>query len=203
MSYGIEYRPPKNTLPSFNDQLFTPIDNSVATENLVINIEDANTNQNTTISANNSLIDAFTSSFLFQSYTLLTETLVPNSTTRPVRDNTGAPISFVGEVGKTYMININGSCNTTTYLMSIQLILTNGAEVQYLYQIPLTGAIPTDTIGPQVFSFSKVFLTTGTGSTVSLSYFVRCNTTTTIFSTPVAFNSSANYTTPTVTILTL
>ena len=51
MSYGISYRPPKNILPSFNDQLFTPIDNSVATENLVDNIEDANTTQNTTISS--------------------------------------------------------------------------------------------------------------------------------------------------------
>ena len=204
MSYGIEYRPPKNTLQSFNDQLFTPIDNSSATENLVDNIENANTTQTTTISANNSLINAFTSSFLFQSYTVLTETAVPSLTIQPIRDNnTGSPITFLGEVGRTYMININGSCNNATFLYYIQLIMTNDEEVQYQYGTPLTASKVGNATGPQVFSFSKTFLTKGTGATVYLTYQVRCDVSTTVFNTPVAFNTSANYTTPTVTILTL
>jgi len=203
MSYGISYRPPKNTLPSFNDQLFTPVDNSSATENLVDNIENANTTQNTIISANNSLIDAFTSSFLFQSYTVLTETAVPSLTIRPIRDNTGSPITFFGEAGRTYMISVNGSCNATPFIFYIQLILTNGAEVQYIYGTPVTAARVGDTIGPPRFSFSKTFLTKGTGTTVSLTYQIRCNTTATVFNPSVAFNNTANYTTPTVTILTL
>jgi hypothetical protein len=197
MSYGISYRPPKNTLPSFNDQLFTPVDNSLATENLVINIEEANTNQTTTISANNSLIDAFTSSFSFQSYTIPVATGVPNLNIQSI------PVTFLGEAGKTYMININGSCNNATFLYYIQLIMTNGEEVQYQYGTPLTCAKVGDTVGPKVFSFSKTFLTKGTGATVYLTYQVRCDGTTTVFNPSVAFNSSANYTTPTVTILTL
>jgi len=190
MSYGIEYRPPKNILPSFNDQLFTPVDNSTATENLVINIENANTTQTTTISANNSLINAFTTPFSFQSYTIPVATGVPNLTIQSI------PVTFVGEVGRTYMINVNGSCNNTTVLYFIQLIMTNGDEVQYQYGTPLTRET-------QVFSFSKTFLTKGTGTTVSLTYQVSCVTSTTVFNTPVAFNTTANYTTPTVTILTL
>lgn len=201
MSFGISYRPPKNILPSFNDQLFTPIDNSVATENLVDNIEDANTTQNTTISSNSAYIDAFTSSFLFRSYTALSVT-IPSLTIQSILDNTGSPITFLGEVGRTYMININGSCSND-FLFYIQLIMTNGAEIQYLYGTPLTAMI-ADGGGPRVFSFSKVFLTKGTGSTVFLTYQVRCvSGTATVFKTPEPFNNSANYTTPTITILTL
>ena len=203
MSYGISYRPPKNFLPSFNDQLFTPVDNSLATENLVTNIEDANTTQTTTVSANNSLIDAFTSSFLFKSYTALSETSVPNLTIRPIRDNTNTPITFLGEVGRTYMINVNGSCSND-FLYYIQLIMTNGSEVQYQYGTPLTCMKAGDASGPRVFSFSKTFLTKGNGSTVSLTYQVRCeNGTSSVFVPSVALNATSNYTTPTITILTL
>jgi len=197
MSYGISYRPPKNQLPSFNDEAFTPVDNSIATENLVNNIEDANTEQNTTISANNSLIDAFTSQLSLQSYTIPTVTGVLNLSSNSI------PVSFVGQVGRIYMININGSCNNTTFLYYIQLIMTNGAEVQYQYGTPLTCSKLGNVTGPQVFSFSKTFLTKGTGATVYLTYQVRCDVSTTVFNTPVAFNTSANYTTPTITILTL
>lgn len=190
------YRPPKNSLPSFNDQLFTPVDNSSATENLVSNIEDANTEQNTQISANNSLIEAFTSSFLYQTYTIPAVT-VSNSTI------TSIPVSFLGVTGRTYMININGSCSNTTELYYIELIMTNGLDIQYQYGTPITRAATGNTTQQQTFSFSKTFLTTGTGSTVYLTYKVSCVTSANVFNTPVAFNTTSNYTTPTVTILTL
>ena len=81
--------------------------------------------------------------------------------------------------------------------------MTNDAEVQYQYGTPLTCSVLGNATGPQVFSFSKTFLTKGTGATVYLTYQVRCDVSTTVFNTPVAFNTSANYTTPTITILTL